>query len=187
MKSDTDNGSKVLVELSRPLKIEGIPKAGVEERIVAKPAEREDLAKRLKVLEIKRFEANLTVEPRKGPMYNVTGGVYAELSQECVVTLDPVEEEVRDSFELLMAPDYVLKKRGVMPTGDYEETDAPEPIEDGVIDLGEIAVQFLAMAINPYPRKEGAVWEAVSTEESESSESSKAPNPFLKLVKSKND
>jgi hypothetical protein len=35
----------------------------------------------------------------------------------------------------------------------------PEPIEDGVIDLGRLATDVLFLAIDPYPRKEGVVFE----------------------------
>src|SRR5262249_61191091 len=38
-------------------------------------------------------------------------------------------------------------------------TDAPEPIENGIIDLGRLATDMLYLAIDPYPRKEGAVFE----------------------------
>ena len=56
----------------------------------------------------------------------------------------------------------------------------------GILDLGELAAQYLAMAINPYPRVEGAAWDALSTEESAEQEIPKAVNPFLKLVKGNN-
>ena len=34
--------------------------------------------------------------------------------------------------------------------------DPPDPIVDGRIDLGALAVEFLALALDPYPRKPGA-------------------------------
>ena len=47
-------------------------------------------------------------------------------------------------------------------TGSVEEVplDGPEPLTGGVIDLGVIATEFLILAIDPYPRKPGAVFEA---------------------------
>ena len=38
-------------------------------------------------------------------------------------------------------------------------TDPPEPIENGMIDLGRLATDVLYLAIDPYPRKPGAVFE----------------------------
>jgi len=40
-----------------------------------------------------------------------------------------------------------------------EITDGPEPMVDGVIDLGRLAIDVLLLAIDPYPRKPGAVFE----------------------------
>ena len=37
--------------------------------------------------------------------------------------------------------------------------DAPEPLVGGSIDLGAIASEFLMLAIDPYPRKAGVVFE----------------------------
>ena len=33
--------------------------------------------------------------------------------------------------------------------------DAPEPLVGGVVDLGVVATEFLALGIDPYPRKSG--------------------------------
>ncbi len=171
------------VELSRPLKIDGIPRAGIEEHIVAKPLERQALATRLKVVALKKLEAKITVAHKKGHMFNVTGGFYAELTQECVVTLEPVEEVVRSTFDLLMAPDYILDKLKKKKGPESSESEEAEPIEGGVLDLGELVIQFLAMELNPYPRKQGAAWEAVSVGESKDTEIVQRTNPFMKLVK----
>src|SRR6476646_697602 len=42
---------------------------------------------------------------------------------------------------------------------DEEIPDPPEPITNGMIDLGRIATDALFLAIDPYPRKPGAVFE----------------------------
>ena len=36
----------------------------------------------------------------------------------------------------------------------------PEPLVDGMIDLGALATEFLILGIDPYPRKPGIVFEA---------------------------
>ena len=56
--------------------------------------------------------------------------------------------------------------------------DQPEPLVDGKIDVGEVVAQFLAVAMNPYPRKDGAkVADVVKSEDEE-----ERPNPFAKLA-----
>jgi len=172
---------KDLFELSRSLKIDGIPRAGIEEKIIAKPSERDALAIRLNIISLKRFETIITVEHEKANMFSVKGGIYAELSQKCIVTLEKVNETIRDNFDILMAPDYILKKQN----NENIELEEVEPIYNGVMDLGEIATQYLAMSINQYPRKEGAVWEALFADESKEQDEVISSNPFLKLLKSK--
>jgi hypothetical protein len=40
------------------------------------------------------------------------------------------------------------------------EDDPPEPIVDGIIDLGAVTLEFLALALDPYPRKPGVSFDA---------------------------
>jgi hypothetical protein len=39
-----------------------------------------------------------------------------------------------------------------------EDEDPPEPLDSGHIDLAALAVEFLALALDPFPRKPGAVF-----------------------------
>ena len=38
--------------------------------------------------------------------------------------------------------------------------DPPEMLRDGAVDLGAVAIEFLLLGIDPYPRKPGAVFDA---------------------------
>ncbi|MDX9689183.1 MAG: DUF177 domain-containing protein [Alphaproteobacteria bacterium] len=168
-------------ELSRPLKTDKIPQGGIKEHIIARPEERVALAKRLKLLDLLRFEAHVDVDHERDQMLVVSGSLFAEVVQQCVVTLEPVTEEVRERFDLLFAPAHTLKHDVDGNLGDAE-AELPEPIENGLLDLGEIVSQQLAMAINPYPRKEGAVWQDIVVgPPPEDLEVNKAKNPFVKL------
>ena len=40
------------------------------------------------------------------------------------------------------------------------DNDTPEPLAEGYVDLGVIATEYFLLGIDPYPRKEGAVFEA---------------------------
>jgi len=170
-------------ELSRPLKVERVPVGGIEERIVATPVERAELAKRFKILEVSRFEALLNVDRAEGQMLAVTGRISADVVQECVVTLEPVPERINESIDVLFAPPHLVNKDHDGPLGDLVDVEPPESIENGSIDLGELAAQHLAMALNPYPRKEGAVLGTL--EVTGKTEATKEPNlsPFAKLIK----
>jgi uncharacterized metal-binding protein YceD (DUF177 family) len=174
-------------ELSRPLKTDKIPQGGIKEHIVARPEERAALAKRLKILDLLRFEAHVDVDPERDSMLVVSGTLFAEVVQQCVVTLEPITEEVRERFDLLYAPAHTIKQDADGNLGDGE-AELPEPIENGVLDLGEVVAQQLAMAINPYPRKEGAIWQDIVVEPPpEDHVTNKAKNPFAKLKLVKNE
>ncbi len=79
----------------------------------------------------------------------------ADIEQLCVVSLEPVERHLDERLEL------VYKSESEPVVGDglavavaYDEPDPPEPLVDGAIDIGAAVVEHLALAIDPYPRKE---------------------------------
>ena len=61
-------------------------------------------------------------------------------------------------------PEVIAERlRELMPSGDTVVLlagDPPEALHDGVIDLGAVAIEFLLLGIDPYPRKPGAVFDA---------------------------
>jgi len=60
-----------------------------------------------------------------------------------------------------------------------EERDDPEPIVEGMIDLGELCVQHLSLAINPYPHAEGVEYE--HGDDAAQGEGFSFKNPFAAL------
>lgn len=173
--------ARLVPELSRPLKVERVPVGGIEEHIVATPLEREALVKRFDLLDLSRFEAFLNVDREKGGMFSVTGRISADAVQRCVVTLEPVCESIQDTIDLLFAPPHLIKKDKDGPLADFGEVEPPEPIENGMIDLGELVSQHLATSLNPYPRKEGASLGVVEVKPPVSTAEIKQLNPFAKL------
>jgi len=140
-------------EFSRPFAVDRLGQTAVTETLLAGPAECAALAKRLRVVELGQFSAVVTLERTLGGMIHVSGRLEADVVQTCVVTLVDFPSHVEDSFALDFgnAPAEFGDEIEVDP--DY---DPPEPIEDGVIDLGELAAQYLALALDPYPRAPGA-------------------------------
>jgi len=143
-------------ELSRPLKVDKIPLGGVEERIVASPQEKEALAARFNLTALPSLESFLTVRKEDGGFVAVKGTFSADVVQTCVVTLDPVAAHVGGGIDALFGPAHLIREEHEGGLADLGEADPPEPIIGGVIDLGELTAQNLAMALDPYPRKEGA-------------------------------
>lgn len=136
-------------EFSRAWPVDALPERPVEAE--ADAAERAALARRFAVPEVRRLGFRAAARPWRGGVI-VEGEVEADLVQTCVITLEPVETSLRDRFERRFLPESRLDAH------DPSDLDAPDPLPDA-LDLGEIAAEAAALAIDPYPRKPGATFE----------------------------
>jgi len=140
-----------------------IPDGGLHREIEADAAAREAMAETAGLREILSARAWFDLTLQSGGRVHVTGRVLARLGQTCVVTLDPIENEIDEPVDLIFAPSEKLRElihqADEAPDGDAETADPPEPMENGIIDLGRLATDVLYLAIDPYPRKAGAVFE----------------------------
>lgn len=85
----------------------------------------------------------------------------ARLTRICVVTLDRFEQDVIERTGLVIVP----SAGGAADPGETSiaDPDAPDEIvaDGSIVDLGAIVVEQLALALDPYPRKPGAVLPAL--------------------------
>ena len=109
----------------------------------------------------------------------VAGRVSARISQICVVTLERFESDVAEDVELTFAEERNAER---LPPEEIERRmiDPPDEIVDGRIDLGAVMSEFLALALDPYPRRPGADFEPVVDDRAEVS-------PFAALGKLRRD
>jgi uncharacterized metal-binding protein YceD (DUF177 family) len=154
------NGLAAPLEFSRPISLDAV---GGENRtpraISASPEECEALARRLGLQGLADFSAEMMVEWIAADEIFVRGRVVAAVVQTCVVTLEPVPNHVDEPFEAQFTtrPELETADRIVGP----DDEDPPESLSDGVLDIGELATQQLALALDPWPRlEESAVPEA---------------------------
>jgi uncharacterized metal-binding protein YceD (DUF177 family) len=146
-----------------PLVVEQIPEIGMAYELDADQATREAMAKIAGLREIMSAHALFEVRLRSRGRVHVRGRVSARVGQTCVVTLDPIENEINEAVDLMFAPSDQIRhpEDGANDERDKEVdgADQMEPIENGVIDLGRLATDVLYLAIDAYPRKPGAVFE----------------------------
>lgn len=146
-----------------PVIVEQIPEVGVHRDIEADGPTRAAMAEVGGLREILSAGASLDVMPRGGGRFHVAGHVRARVGQTCVVTLDPIESDIDEPIDLMFAPPEQIPQLSDLvddaAESDEEIPDPPEPIVNGVIDLGRLATDALLLAIDPYPRKPGAVFE----------------------------
>ncbi|WP_298244815.1 DUF177 domain-containing protein [uncultured Bradyrhizobium sp.] len=152
-----------------PVIVAQIPDTGLHRKLEASAAERQAMAEIAGVREILSAQADFDVLPKSGGRVQVTGTIRARVGQTCVVTLDPIESEIEEGVELMFAPEAEARRLAdLIEEGQDDEeppevVDPPEAIVNGIIDLGRLATDALFLAIDPYPRKEGAVFEAEVT------------------------
>jgi uncharacterized protein DUF177 involved in 23S rRNA accumulation len=148
---------------SAPVTVAQIPDTGLHRDIEADPAAREAMAALAGLREILSANASLDVTPKGGGRFHVAGQVRARIGQTCIVTLDPIENDIDEDVDLIFAPPEQIPEMAdlvdVAAESDAEIPDPPEPILNGVIDLGRVATDALFLGIDPYPRKPDAVFE----------------------------
>jgi Large ribosomal RNA subunit accumulation protein YceD len=148
-----------------PVAVMQIPDTGLHRDIEAGPAERQAMADDAGLREIMAASASLDMTPKGGGRFHVAGRARARIGQTCVVTLDPIENEIDASIDLIFAPPEQIPELSDLvdefADTDEEIPDPPEPIVNGMIDLGRLATDALYLAIDPYPRRKDAVFEPV--------------------------
>ena len=146
-----------------PLNLVQIPDTGLHRDIEADAAIRQAIAELAEVREVLSVQASFDVTPKSGGRYQVTGAVRARVGQTCVVSLEEIENEIDEPIDFMFAPpDQIPQMADLVDEAaesDEETPDPPEPIENGIIDLGRLATDVLFLAIDPYPRKPDAVFE----------------------------
>ena len=81
---------------------------------------------------------------------DVTGHITGQIVQSCIVTGAPVPENI----------DFQIEERYVRTANQTDQVevslDEVEPIKNGAIDIGELAVQSLCLAATAWPRVDDA-------------------------------
>ncbi|KZD24626.1 YceD family protein [Tardiphaga robiniae] len=150
---------------SVPIAVVQIPDTGLARDIEATPEQRKGIAALGGLVSVGAAKGELLLTPVKGGTVHVTGRIWGKVEQTCVVTLEPVAADFEEEIDLIFAPPSQIRELAESVDEDIEsdeETpDPPEPIENGLIDLGKLATDALFLGLDPYPRKPDAVFEPV--------------------------
>jgi hypothetical protein len=162
-----------------PVTVEEVGDAGRSFALVADAEARAGIARIAGLRDLPRLQAAFEVKPQGAGGLQVVGRVSATVGQTCVVTLEPLTNEVEEAVDLLFVPRPAETgaaadgESGISPP---EATlDDPEPLIGGTVDLGALATEFLILGLDPYPRKPGAVFEPPQDSKPE-------PGPFAALA-----
>lgn len=176
--------------LRRPVSVDSIKAAGQYMDVTLDADEAANLAKFLGLASIERLKARYKVT-RNGDHAAIKGTVEADVHQICVVSLDAFPVSVRDDVAMRFAPVSEVEKMearllaqaedATIDLGNVIDADNfPEPIMDGWIDLGAATTEFLSLALPPYPRRPGVVFEG-------SENAGERLSPFAVLARLKPD
>lgn len=161
--------------LTRPFPLYRVTPAGVEGTVEANAQECKALAADLDLPAIHRLTARYRLVGSRDRVV-VKGRVSAKIEQMCGVTLEPFETDVEEDVEVTFAvPD---TRHGASQAEEVElsmEHDPPEELVGDSIDLGTITAEFLALGLDPFPRKPGIAFEQPEDTRAEDS-------PFARLA-----
>jgi hypothetical protein len=154
---------------SHYVNVDEIPEAGLDVRIAADAPTLRALAAADKLPAIGRLEADFHVAPKPGRRFNVSGEMRAKITQICGVSLEPFESDIVEPINVdFSLPANVKPARGAGSRASpdssgvvvgLDDPDPPDMIVGGRIDLGVLMCEFLALGIDPYPRKPDIAFE----------------------------
>ncbi len=151
-----DAEKTVKSEIERVVDLEKLGPAGTALEIATSESERAALAKRFGFLGLPAFSARMTVDRKPGGRIVVEGRLKGRIVQACILSLDPVTQELDDAFRLVFAED--VDEERDPESGEAllnANGDAPEPLTGNMLDVGEIAAEQLSLTADPYPRRPG--------------------------------
>lgn len=158
----------VELPFSDPVRLNQIG-AGLERRLEPDAAVRARIARALDLASLDAFVADLNLAPASVG-WRLEGRVRAEAVQTCGLTLEPLPVSIDQAFAVMLTEQADEADAEVEVTLD---DDAPDVVEDGKVDLGQYAVEQLALNLDPFPRKPGAQFQPPDQPEE--------PSPFAVL------
>lgn len=179
------NMAQPIVEppFTRPYNAGEIPAKGVRALIEASQDERVQIAAVLDLAGLDIFEMNFQLCRAGQRQFRLSGRMKASATQICVVSLKPVEVRIDENIDIEFWPpeDVARIEEDAEPESMSVPLDGPEPIRDGVIDVGQFAYEHLAASLDTYPKAAGARFEWGNPESEE--EDAPGERPFSGLAR----
>jgi len=149
-------------EMHRSVSLDRIGLSGLDVVVEADAAERLALAGRLGVPAVLSLTCRFRLAGMVSGMVAAEGELQARLTRVCVVTLDEFDTDVAARFSVRFVP-----AGSESDAFDDPESDDEIPYDDANLDLGEAAVQQLALEMEPYPRRPGAALPAEAQDQTD--------------------
>lgn len=168
-------------DFSYPLNIDDLNQQEQHYKLKADEEELKILKDILQVENVKSFESDIYLKLNlKMHKLDIWGKVKSDLVLKSVVSLENFEKTYEVDFKYYYDTKATYKDIKEMDPSIYD--DVPDVVEDGKIDLVNIAIEQLALELDDYPRKNGESFEFISEFDEETT---KMANPFAVLEKLK--
>lgn len=163
---------------SATVRVDDVPETGRRVELEASEDTRAALAAPAGVDAVEHLTAAFDLTRRGDDGLHVTGRLNATVRQTCVVTLEPVVSKIEEAIDIDFTParEIAATEIGEGETHLVRSADDPEPLVNGVVDLGLLATEFLILGVDPYPRKPGVAFEVPKVA------ADPAANPFAALA-----
>lgn len=166
---------------SYPIKIEDLKQSDYKYELKADAEELEDITQVLQVEKVHEFEAEIFLKlTNRTNNLRVWGRVFAKIELKSVITLDNFIKDYEVPFELNF--DTRATYNDIKELECDIEGEVPDIIENGCINLADIAIEQVALNLEDYPRAEGEVFDASLYCDVDEP---KKENPFAVLAKLK--
>ena len=151
--------------LARPVRVDEI-RDGTSGNIETTEAEREAVANMLDLEALSALALAYRLDHIGGGRIRLTGTLHANVTQACVLSLEPLKRGLEVPVEVEFWPEALIaqSEANAAECGGSGLLDWPEAIVDGRIDLGPVVYDSLATSLDPYPKREGASFDWSSGE-----------------------
>jgi uncharacterized metal-binding protein YceD (DUF177 family) len=140
-----------------------VSRGGVDLRFDLDEPARKAIAQTLGLVALESLNAEIFLRPWMDGA-EVSGLIRARVTQVCSVSADEFEEPIESRFSVHVLPadsEYAPQDEdsggelGLDPEGD----DPPDVLEGEAIDVSAYVIEHLALELDPFPRKPGAVFQ----------------------------
>jgi uncharacterized metal-binding protein YceD (DUF177 family) len=168
---------------SVPVKLGDISETGRRVTVVADADTRAALAGALGVDSVQQASATFDLSHWGRDGLHVAGRVTATVGQSCVVTLEPVVNEINEDVDVDFAPEPAPTARPKSEEEAPSSIEGPDPLVGDSIDVGALATEYLILGVDPHPRKPGIAFDAPQVEEKAAEEPEGSPFAALAALK----
>lgn len=143
--------------------------AGDMVTVTADADQRAAIARWAGILSLEEFAAQVDIRKLAPTRFGLTFTLKADVTQACVVTLEPVAAHLEHSFTRELVLSAQPRRKAAQPKSvaesapevvlDSEEDEVPEEIESLHYDLAVPVLEEFVLALEPYPRRPGVAFE----------------------------